>query len=86
MMYELTLTFDERRAIDWIGHRYFHGDDLYELLSDCYDGEVVWDDPEDITFAIPEHVAWEIRDGIGALECFNDELKFKFLVFCDEVV
>jgi hypothetical protein len=36
-MYALTLTYSERKAIDWISNRYRHGTDLYELLwlSDC---------------------------------------------------
>lgn len=32
--YKLALTSDERKALDWIGDRYFHGSDLIALLHD----------------------------------------------------
>ncbi len=31
-MYSLTLTREDRKAIDWIGDRYAHGSDLKRLL------------------------------------------------------
>lgn len=31
-MYNLILSYDERKAIEWVGHRYAHGDDLWNLL------------------------------------------------------
>ena len=31
-MYKLTLTPDERAALDFVGYRYLHGDELYRLL------------------------------------------------------
>lgn len=31
-MYRLTLTQSERAALDFVGYRYRHGDDLYRLL------------------------------------------------------
>lgn len=33
--YTLTLTSGERKAIDWVGHRYAHGDDLSNVLLSC---------------------------------------------------
>lgn len=34
MPYSITLTHSERRAIDWIGDRYWHGYQLWSLLTD----------------------------------------------------
>ena len=88
------LTHDERIAIDWIGHRYFHGDKLYNLLMESikfYNTlENTWIDPITITYEIPEHIAWNIKDGIESenyeLTCFNDKLKNKLLKFIDEII
>ena len=66
-MYQLTLTKAERNTMDWIGPRYFHGDDLFDLLMDeevAYEpDEWDWKDSEKITFTIPENIAWQIREG-----------------------
>ena len=94
-MYKLTLTRQERKAIDWIGGRYFHGDDLYKLFTRpevnwSMNGEWGWLDDGDITFSIPEHIAWEIREGFEDEEflfsCLSDEFKVKLLAFCDSIV
>ena len=74
-MYTLTLTHDERQAIDWIGHRYAHGDKFARLLLDCEWIEVSgsgswlrkndtleWDFTGSIMFEIPENLAWQMRD------------------------
>ena len=92
--YKLTLTHDERKAIDWIGNRYFHGDELYHLLMDSikfYNTlENTWIDPITITYEIPEHLAWSIKDGIESenyeLTCFNDKLKNKLLKFIYSII
>ncbi len=60
-MYSLSLTADERRAFDWVGDRYNSGK-VASLLIDCLPEDRVWGDDGDITFAIPEHVAWEILE------------------------
>lgn len=86
-MYELTLTQNERDAISWVGNRYWCGDDLYKLLLNAeWDGE--WDDDTDITFKLPEHVAWQIRDGImeNGIDCFSPEFEGKLYDFCNIVV
>ena len=92
-MYTLTLTRSERRAMDWIGARYFHGDELFRLLwarSTCAPEDADWDDPRSITFSVPEHVAWEIRD--GSMEddapwcCFAPKLREKMEAFVDSIV
>jgi len=94
-MYKLTLTHAERSAIDWIGNRYAHGDDLYELLIACVqtsnapdDGDDIWGSVYDITFQIPEHVAWVIREIVERdnLACFAPELVDKMRDFCDTIV
>ena len=33
-----------------------------DLLSDCIPEDREWSDDGDITFTIPEHVAWEINE------------------------
>jgi hypothetical protein len=95
-MYILTLTYEERKAIDWIGDRYSHGYDLFSLLRHCFtkvnDNIEDWDWSTncDITFTIPENVAWQIRDIIeednGSLACFSEELKLKLWKFAEQIV
>jgi len=60
-MYSLTLTADERRAFDWVGDRYNSGK-VADLLVDCFPEDREWGDDADITFHIPEHVAWQINE------------------------
>lgn len=70
-MRTLTLTYEERKAIDWVGYRYAHGDDLRELLfhdivnwqvdkvniGDVYAGDMLdWNEKYDITFKIPKKI------------------------------
>lgn len=90
-MYSLTLTSDERMAMDWIGSRYFHGTDLYTLLLECeHNEEIDWDSKEDIKFKIPEHKAWEIRERAEeedlSFTCLAGDFKSKLLKFCYEIV
>lgn len=73
-MYKLTLSESEREAIDWVGYRYSHGDDLRELLesdsvlpvsieSGAGEEDIThWDRTGEVTFTIPESAAWLIRD------------------------
>jgi hypothetical protein len=98
--YKLTLTKEERKAIDWIGNRYPHGHDLYRLLwieskvenESCINPWDLadWGYDEDITFLIPESVAWEIDAmGLGSCykwDCFSDELVIKLNAFCGQLV
>ena len=88
-MYTLVLSRDEREAIDWVGHRYDNGDDLYGLLCDCSADED-WDFDGPITFHIPEHVAWginRIRDEYdGRWPCFSDAFSWKLNELCDSIV
>jgi hypothetical protein len=60
-MYILTLTADERRAFDWVGSRYNSGK-VADLLIRCIPEDREWNDDDDITFQIPEHLAWEINE------------------------
>ena len=91
MSYRLTLTKGERAALDWVGYRYRHGDELYRLLwGKCEQSpdDADWDDPRDITFAIPESVAWTISEIIDEdnLACFADELRSKLYHFQSQIV
>jgi len=88
MSYKLTLTHDERQAIDWVGNRYAHGDELGLLLREWTEAE--WDDEHDITFVLPEHVAWWIQD-IGEEEeyrwtCFAPSFVHKLDQFVAGIV
>lgn len=84
-MYRLTLTSGERRAIDWVGNRYAHGDELYRLLwAGCkhmLPEGADWDSEEEITFIVPESIAWSIADIADQCDnrwdCFADELAAK---------
>lgn len=97
--YRLTLTRSERAAIDFVGHRYAHGNDLFELLwgSDvsaiAENGGVDdedWNSPHAITFNIPEHVAWEIdrllQESEYRCDCFSNDLRHKLQQFCLKIV
>jgi hypothetical protein len=88
-MYTLTLTADERRAFDWVGDRYNSGK-VADLLMDCIPENREWDDDGDITFQIPEHVAWEIK-GLAEEEgyswaCFAPALAANLNRLCWSIV
>lgn len=88
-MYTLTLTLAERKAIDWIGHRYRHGTELYRLLwaQSEQEGEDDWDADADITFHVPESVAWTVAEIIDeGLDCFASDLVVKLWEFRDRIV
>ncbi len=89
MAYSLTLTTDERRAFDWVGGRY-NALDVHIALCHSIPADRSWDDDGDMTFDVPEHVAWEI-DRLAAEEdhswpCFSTELKEKLNRFCQSIV
>lgn len=91
-MYTLTLTHSERKAFDWIGYRYATGDDFARVLRRSEWGEdgVEWDDAGDITFSIPEHIAWELNrlaeSEDYAFPCFAPELVDKLSDFLNAIV
>lgn len=90
-MYPLTLTHEERKVIDWIDYRYATGRPFWYLLIECDRSYVVdpivddtWDEFKgDITFQIPEHIAWQIKELFEQEEltfpCFSEEFKSKLL-------
>jgi hypothetical protein len=89
MPYTLALTKSERAAIDWIGGRYRHGDELYRLLIGCTQtpDDADWDDNREITFNVPEHVAWTISEIIEeGLDCFSGNLRHKLYYFQAQIV
>lgn len=88
-MYTLTLTANERKAIDWIGGRYAHGHDLYKILMQCPSNEQ-WDSSGDVTYQIPEHKAWEINE-MGnncnfIWDCLSSDFAKKLNDFCMAIV
>lgn len=108
MSYKLTLTRSERQAIEWIGHRYFHGNDLQDLISTFtpYDADDMliaaentitsvpvdeaWESNHDITFDLPECVAWRINEGFEAegyqFACLAEDFAAKLQNFVDSIV
>lgn len=96
MPYTLTLTDDELDAMDWVGHRYWWGNDMATALDECpNDIPDSWDSgeqayPPTVTYTVPEHVAWTIRDNLEAedswMPCADDELAAKLRAFCDRIV
>jgi hypothetical protein len=93
-MYKLTLTLSERKAIDWVGNRYATGWDFYqELVFNCKQLEeegIDWDSDKDITFLIPEHVAWSImelfEDEKMLFPCYSPEFVTKLMEFYNQIV
>lgn len=87
-MYELTLSQFERQAMDWIGDRYEHGTDLANLLIEHLPNDTEWCNSSSITFKIPEHKAWEIKELIdnSLLECIDTNFAMNLLNFAGRVV
>ncbi len=92
-MYTLTLTAPERKAIDFVGGRYWHGHDLYRILwTECKQSpnDVDWDSEDDIQFLIPEHIAWDIDRAASEdnyqFDLFGGELFDKLLTLCGQIV
>lgn len=95
--YSLTLSKKERDAIDFVGDRYSTGYDLKQALSKAakQPTDTEWEEDGDITFAIPEHVAWEIKElaeqegggeGKYSFPLFAPALVSKFISFLDKIV
>ncbi len=98
-MYSLTLTHSERTAIDWIGDRYATGSQFRDLLEhdDCLwtprddsSATANWDWDCDITYTIPEHIAWKIREEFEQdnyeFPCFAPEFASKLQQFAMQIV
>lgn len=87
-MYNLTLTRNERSAIEWVGNRYWNGDDFRRILWSAKNEGGEWDGPDDITFFLQEHEAWEINDHIEeeGLPCFSDDFVSKLYNFSAQIV
>lgn len=92
MAYTLTLSKVERDAIDWVGHRYFGGDELRDILFRSSDnigfGDVWYESLDDMTFNVRESDAWAIKEGIDrdGLPCFGPDLCEKLYHFVDSIV
>lgn len=88
-MYDLTLTADERQAFGWVGDRYNSGK-VADLLTDCLPEDWAWGDDGEITFEIPEHVAWQINDLAEEEDyswaCFAPDLTGKLNELCSGIV
>jgi hypothetical protein len=91
-MYTLTLTRDERRAFDFVDGRYANGTDMIRVLifDTHFDENAEWDGNYDITFTIPEHAAWMIREMAKEDNYlwpnFAPELAAKMQTFVDSIV
>ena len=94
-MYHLTLTYEERRAIDWIGDRYSTGYDFKVLLNEAWrinnvDEDDTWNCQNDMQFNIAEHTAWEMcelfeEEGM-LFPCFDNDLRHKLIEFYEKVI
>lgn len=93
-MYTLTLSREERAAFDWVGYRYDTGDGVGNILractpADCTEDDM-WEADGEITFAVPEHAAWDIADKAEREDnlwpCFGTELARKMMAFVDAIV
>jgi len=101
-MYKLTLTLDERKAIEFLGRAYATGSEFMYKLIPCIpekeyfdDGfewcaEVAWYMEGDITFKIPENHAWSIQELFAEennlFPMFCDSFKSKLMRFSDSIV
>jgi len=90
-MYTLTLTHAERRAFDFVGDRYATGENFATLLweqSETIGPE--WDEPGDITFHVPEHIAWQLAqlsdEEEGRFPLFARALRNKLTDFLSKIV
>jgi hypothetical protein len=88
-MYSLSLTSDERQAFDWVGSRYNSGK-VADLLLDCMPEDREWSDDGDISFDLPEAIAWEInqlaeKEGYS-WPCFGRDLVEKLNELCWGIV
>lgn len=84
-MYTLKLSLTEESAIDWIGNRYRHGNELRHCLMLC---EHEINENGNCIYKIPEHIAWQIQE-IGEEDnwaCFATRLIIKLEAFCMEIV
>jgi hypothetical protein len=88
--YTLVLTEEERDAFGWVGYRYATGSDLASEIMDGSPEGDQWYEAGEITFTIPEHVAWNIVDLAKKEDnlwpCFNEELKAKMQAFVDKII
>lgn len=95
-MYKLTLSHDERKAIDWVGYRYDNGDYLRNLIEEGmsqnnpeYDCDF-WNNTGDIEFHIPENIAAAIKyiadENNYIWPCFSPEFSTKLNNFCEQIV
>jgi hypothetical protein len=89
-LYTLTLTADERREFDWVGDRYNAGAVAHLLVGCIPEGSPEWGDDGEITFMIPEHLAWEINELAEEEDfswpCFAPDLAGKLNDLCWGVV
>ena len=95
-MYTIELTREERRAIDWIGDRYAHGDGLFRVLLEycswcCPYPEIEdaeWHDNVPLEFSVPEAAAWKIKEIVEQdnLACFSTSLVRKLQNFVSNIV
>lgn len=88
--YSLTLTYGERSAFDWVGHRYSNGDAMSAVLCQYLPVDAEWSSKDDITFDLPEHAAWEIaelaQEDDDSFPCFAESLTLKMLRFMEAIV
>lgn len=87
-MYTLTLSRDERRAVEWVGNRYWNGDEFRFILMDCINHGSEWDDAGPVTFFVDEFQAWNILDlsRSDGWTCFSPAFVDKLELFLEKIV
>jgi hypothetical protein len=87
--YHLTLTHEERQAIDSKNNLYEHGDDLHRflLMGTTDPQDAAWDSTDTIIFAVSEHVARKIARIVDSgVHYFEPPLVRKFQELSDAIV
>jgi hypothetical protein len=90
-MYRLTLTRDDRSAMDWIGQRYSHGNALWSKLELSEGVEISgseWDQEGDRCYVIPEGVAWDVAELMRQddMTCIGGALTVTFTKFINAII
>jgi len=89
--YSLTLTCEERKAIEWVGFRDWNGDEFRSILEGGmgpdYDGDE-WYSDDEFKFKLSEADAWTIRECAEeyGIPHFADSLASKVRALVDSIV
>lgn len=90
MSYTLELNDSEISAINWVGHRYWNGDELMARLTIDWDSPKIVSGEKTYTCTITESAAWELQtlweEEEHLIPCFSQDLCEKILRFLNSIV